>query len=167
MVLEAIPPDILAFATSFLFIFAVVFGLLVYTKIFKETRAVPAVIAVVFGIIASLYAPFVIFLQAIIPFAAIILVLLFFIIFLRTLLGGGGGKKRIDPWPAVVSLGISLILLGIFWDQLAGYFGLTIRESENLLLLAGVVIIIAIFYIAYRVGTGVTTGQSAQGGRET
>jgi len=159
MVFESIPEEMILFATSFLFVFAIVFALLIYTKLFKESRAASGIIAAVIGFAAALYAPFALIIKQIIPFGAIVLVIIFFIVFIKTLFKHGEGKK--DVVPAIIVLAVSLLLLGVFWNDISSHLGLTIADSQNLLYIVGIVIILGIFYAVYIVKSEESTKKVA------
>ncbi len=144
-----IDPNVLPFVGAFLFVFAIVFGLLNVVKILGEQRKVNAIIALIFAAFSVVYAPFVTALQGILPIAAIILVILFFILFLKKMFEGGGAM---DAWPIAVSLIFALLLLGIFWDNIG--FSVPGLSSDNVLWIIGIIIVIMIFYVAYQHGKG-------------
>ena len=105
-------------ATTFLFIFAIVFGLLtsMAEKIFKNQK-VNAVIAAVFGIFSASYAPLVETLQKYIPFAAALLIVVFFVVFIKRTLGHHGGST--DKLPMMITLALLLLLIGAFWSSIS------------------------------------------------
>ena len=139
---EIIDPTMLPFIGAFVFVFALVFGLLSYVN--KFNKSVNLLIAAVFGLFSVMYEPLVMGLQTILPIAAIIFVILFFVIIIKSVFGDG---KEIDTFPMVVALGILLILLGIFWPQLNLEFaGL---NSTNVFWLLGIVVVVLIFILAY------------------
>ena len=152
MVLEFLTRDAIGFLATFAFVFALVFALMVYAKIFEESRKAVAAIAIVIGLVTAVYEPAVIVLTSIIPIAALVLVFLFFIIFIKKLLFSEKkqGEKR-DAWPAMVGMGVMLILLRVFWDQLAGYIGFATIPGDTVLWSVGILIVIIIFVLAYSV----------------
>jgi len=155
-ILSGISPDILSFATSFVFMFAIVFALLVYSGMFarKEKGAVighapkgPLVaIAAVIAIVAALYQPFVVFLQQVIPLASIALVVIFFLVFIKQLIKKEG---KGDPWPAMIGMAAVLLVLGIAWPSVQTYLGFTGISPDVMLWAIGIVVILLIFYMAY------------------
>jgi len=142
---EIIDPTMLPFIGAFVFVFALVFGLLSYVNRFN--KAVNLLIAAVFGLFSVLYEPLVIGLQTFLPIAAIIFAALFFFLILKEVFKRKEGDKEIDTFPMVVALGILLILLGIFWPQLNLEFaGL---NSTNVFWLLGIAVVVLIFILAY------------------
>src|SRR3989344_460398 len=109
---------------TFLLVFAVVYGLLSFagsgkSKFLGFDKRVNAIIAVVFAFFAVMYQPLVLGLQEFMPFAIVGLIVIFFVLFLKKLLGGGGGSH--DTFPIVVSLGILMLLLGVFREEIAKF----------------------------------------------
>ena len=156
-ILSGISPDILSFATSFVFMFAVVFALLVYSGIFGRKSKDGAVIghapkgplvaiAAVIAVVAALYQPFVTFLQQIIPLASIALVVIFFLVFIKQLIRKEG---KGDPWPAMIGMAAVLLVLGIAWPSVQTYLGFTGISPDVMLWAIGIVVILLIFYMAY------------------
>lgn len=149
MPLDFIDPAIIPFISTFLFVFAVVFGLLTIAK-GKEgplfNTRVNAIIALVFAAFSASYEPLVTALQQFIPFAAALLLVLFFFVFLKRIFGGEKGK--FDALPFVIVIGFLLLLIGIFWGDIGfSVFGLS---PTNVLWLIGIAIVISIFYAAYK-----------------
>lgn len=154
---QSTDPALISAAMSFLFVFAVVFALLAYTKLFvqkrdgepvgKEPRAVYAAIALVFGAAAASYEPMAAFLQQVIPPATVFFIAVFFLVFLKQLFAGK--KEKGDPMQTLAVLAIFLIVLGAFWDDVAGLAGVSLFISpENLFVLIAIIVILAIFYVA-------------------
>ncbi len=149
----SLPADMLMFLVGFLFMFAVVYGLLAIAKIFGDR--INAVIAIVFGLFAAFYGPFALFLWIFMPIASIILLVVFFIVFLKKVFSSDEEKKTIDLVPLMVIMGIFLLIIGIFWQQLP--LGLTQLASSNLLWLVGLIIIVILFWAAYKTDNKTTT----------
>lgn len=140
--------DTIAYVTSFLFVFAIVYGLLIAIKIIESKQAC-AIIAIVIGFFSVVYSPFVMLLQSILPIGSLMLVILFFIAFIVKFIGISGKKAgRKDALPIVVTLAILLLLLGIFWPTIGNYIPFSIGV-ENVLWIVGIIIIAMIFYAVY------------------
>ena len=92
-----------------------------------------------------MYSPLVIFLQDIIPIAALLLVFLFFIVLVKRLVIEGETKKDAIPIAAILSA--FLIIVGVTWNSI----GFTIPgiSSENMLWIIGIVIIVMILLVVY------------------
>src|SRR3989344_27527 len=119
-VISFIDPATLPFVSTFLFVFAVVFGLLTYSKVGGFDKRVSGAIAAAIGLFSMAYEPLVTSLTQYMPIAVGLLVILFFVAFIQKVLGGGGETKK-DTFPIIIALGISLVLLGMFSDRLAFY----------------------------------------------
>ena len=146
MAINFIDPTTLPFVAAFLFVFAVVFGALSYAGVLGEQRKVNVLIALAFAIFAVLFEPFVTGLQAVLPFAVIGIVIIFFLLFLKKAFG----EDAKDAVPIVVSLAIGLLLLGILWDKIG--FSLPGLDSTNVLWLIVIIIMVLIFFVAYKQG---------------
>lgn len=130
---------------TFFFVFAVVFGAFSYTRIFE--RRINAVLAAVFALFSAAFPPLVTGLQAFLPIGAVIIVILFFFLFLRRMFEARQGQ-HVDAFPIALSLGIALVLLGVLWNRLN--VSLPFIDSSNMLWLIGIVLVVLIFYVAYR-----------------
>lgn len=144
-------PTIVPFLGAFLFVFAVVFGLLSMAK-GKDEKAlfrnnVNAIIAIAFAAFSVMYEPLVTGLQQFIPLAAGILLVLFFVVFIKRVFGGKKGDK-FDALPFVVVISLLLAILSIFWGSLG--FSVAGLSSTNVLWLIGIGVVIAILYASYR-----------------
>ncbi|MFH1631346.1 MAG: hypothetical protein ABIA21_03985 [Candidatus Aenigmatarchaeota archaeon] len=154
MVLEMIGTDMIIFMTSFLFMFAIVFALLSYAKIFKETRYACAIIAAVIGLISAIYAPFTFFIQSVLPVASIVLVIIFFIVFIKAIFTHDKEKgKKSDMAPTVIVLAILLIVLAAMWPMVSTQLGIAVSLSENILWVIGLIVLFIIFVTAYKMQT--------------
>ena len=114
-----------------------------------EQRKVNAIIALAFAIFAVLFEPFVFGQQEVLPFAVIGIYIIFFLLFLKKAFGG---DKKFDAVPITVSLAIALLLLGILWDKIG--FSLPGLDTGNVLWLIIIIIVVLIFYVAYKQGIG-------------
>lgn len=154
--ISSIPPDMLALATSFVFMFAVVFALLVYSGMFakkskgevveKAPKGPLMAIAGVIALVSALYQPFSAFLQQIIPLASIALVVVFFFVFVQQIMKK---EEKGDPWPAMVGLGVFLLVVGVVWPNVQTYLGFTGISPDAMLWAVGIIVVLLIFYLAY------------------
>lgn len=159
MTIGFLTADMIGFLAVFGFVFALVFALMIYAKIFIESRKAVALIAAVIGLVTAVYEPAVIVLTSIIPIAAIVFVFVFFIVFIQKIFfpekkdAAGNPIKRTvhDVWPSIVCLGIMMIILNVTWDKLSGYIGLATIPGETVLWSVGILIVLLIFIIAYSV----------------
>jgi len=144
------------FAIPFLFVLAVVFGVLELTKVFKS-RAVHAVVAIAIAFFATSYAPFLTALWSYLPSITWFFIVMFFFAFILQLLGLRGkavGMPGKETESLVVGGVVLLVLLS------AGYMILQefpielplIGGGDNLILLIGLIFIISIFWAAMKIG---------------
>jgi len=138
----------LPLVSSFLFVFAIVYGLLATAGVMKQ-KNVNVIIALVFAFFSASYQPFVTAVQGIIPIMAIVLVFLFVFVFIKNIVYGREKGKK-DALPIVVCLGIALILLGTFWDNIDMYFYQLGFDPLNILWILGILIVGMIFYFVYQ-----------------
>ena len=146
---DILPAELIPFASTFLFIFAVTFAMLSYANVLKS-RAASAVIAAVIAFFAATYAPLVAFMSGFLPLAAGALVVLFFIVFIRDVLFKGKGGKAADPVPAAIGLALMLLALGVFWPKLMQTYGIVGIAAENAVYIIAIIAIIVIFWAAYK-----------------
>ena len=133
--------------TSFLFIFAIIYALLIFTGIFAATRRAAALISIVIAFFSVMYSPLVLFLQGLLPIASLLLVFLFFIVFIKKLFIREGAGIT-DTLPMAVVLAISLLLVGVFWNSMAVSLPAPLTP-DTMLWLIGIFIIILIFFAVY------------------
>ena len=150
--LEFLDPTTAPVVLSFIFVFAVVFGLMTSVNPLKFPRSVNAVVAVVFAAFAAAYEPFVMFLQEIMPFAAALLVAVFFIIFLKKAFEVKEGQKR-DLTTHGIVMALLLVVLAAMSSRFVPYLPSRI-DATTVLWAIGIAIILFIFYIAYKKGIG-------------
>jgi len=147
------------FIITFLFTFAIVFGSLELTNIFKK-NSVNMIIALVIAIFASSYTPFTKTLYSYLPYITWIFIIVFILAFIRKALGLGKEKKHDDSgrdhvkW--IVIAGILLIIfltVGIYYipnnsivDQLGG--------RDNIFIIIGLAFLGLMAYSAYEIGEG-------------
>ncbi len=149
-------PVIAPIVLAFIFVFAVVYGLLASSKVLEFKRPVNAAIAIVFAGFSASYEPFVVMIQDIMPVASIFLIIIFFIIFVKKNLFGEkkdkeGKQEKSDMLPLGVSMALLLIVLGSMGDVLVPYLPAGI-EPANVLWLAGILIILILLWIGYKKG---------------
>jgi len=147
--------EIIRFSVSFLFVFAVIFGVLQTTKRRIKTdnqmtereffpQRVNIIISIVFGLVAAYYQPFSFLLFNILPYVTAFFLVIFFFIFLREVLRKEAGSEI----PLMVSLGILLLVLGIVSENIRFVqlpFSLSAKDFFWIITLF---LIAAIFYVA-------------------
>ncbi len=135
--------ELLILAMPFLFILAIVYGALEMSGVFRN-KAVNAIIAIVISFFAISSSQFIEFIYSILPYAAILFVVVFFLGFITSpFRGKGREKKGMDYTLLAVVAGLVLIFL-------ANQPGILNLQDSNLITLIGFIIIIIIFYAAYK-----------------
>ena len=141
------------FIIPFLFILAIVFGVLQLVNVFKN-KAVNVVIALTIAFFASSYGPFTSLLWSQFGNITIFFIAMFFIAFIMQIFGF---KRPKDPReyasPMMLHGGILFVLLaiGFAYSDLLPTLPF-IGGGENILLLIGIVFILVIFWGAFKIG---------------
>ena len=134
---------------AFLFVFAIVLGLLTTAKLFDK-RNVNVAIAAVFGLFSAIYEPFVSGIQTYLPIAAGVLIIIFFFALVRKLFGGDKeSDKRIDALPISIVLISLLIVLASQWDLVRGFLPAGL-DAASVAWGIGIAAILIIFWAVYR-----------------
>ena len=145
-------PLSLDFAIPFFFIFAIIYGALEVSGVFKN-KAVKAIIAVALAFFAVSNADVVLFIHQVLPFATVFFVVVFFIGFIaKPFRGKGGEEKKRDPFLLLVVLGLLLIAfaqLGTPSSPLYSTISSTILGDEKVLWGIGIAIVLFMFYYAW------------------
>src|SRR3989338_6485060 len=157
MAITFLDPTIMPYVASYLFVYALVFGLMSYVKTedkdkHKSTmfnKKVNALLALAIAAFAVMYEPLVEGLMTYLPIASIILIVLFFVMFLKNALDGKDDKKPKNPFPTIVSLAILLVLLGISYTSLTPYIPTGIDPS-NVFWALGILIAVLFFWMIYK-----------------
>jgi len=134
---------------TFLFVFAIMYGILTYAKILGFAKGVNVIIAVVIGFFATAYEPFVYGMSEYMPFIAVVFLVVFFILFLKKIFSSEKGDKHIDALPIGIALAALLMVLAIMWDRVSMYVPAGF-DASNILWIIGILIVVAIFWLAYR-----------------
>lgn len=152
-------PSMLPLVSTFLFVFATVFALLSYSRIFvhrdkdgNPTEKAPvkiyAMLAIVFGAFSAAYEPLVTGLQQYIPYAAGLLLLIFFVTLIKKVFEGKKNKNT-DTYPILISLVILLLLLATFGNSLRSFLPSSL-DPEVVLWVVGIIIVILFFLGIYK-----------------
>ncbi|NIO23015.1 MAG: hypothetical protein GTN38_03245 [Candidatus Aenigmarchaeota archaeon] len=140
------------FLIPFFFIFAIVYGALEISGVFKN-KAVKAIIALALGFFAVSNADVVAFIHLVLPYAAIFFVVVFFIGFIaKPFKRKAGEPGRRDPFLLLVVLGLLLIIFAQLATPSSPFYpdiSSTILGDETVLWGIGIVIVIFMFYYAY------------------
>ena len=142
--------DILSSAIPFFFVAAVVYGALEVSGVF-ENKNVKTVISVVFAFFTLTYEPLVVFINNIMPYAAIFFIGIFFISFIFRPMKGGDKEGR-DYTLIVIVCGLVLVFLANSGYDLLKQWIPQI-SGTNFIVAVGIILIVFIFYAAYKLGT--------------
>ncbi len=133
---------------AFLFVFAIVLGLLSTAKLFDK-KNVNVAIAAVFGLFSAIYEPFVSGIQTFLPITAIALIIIFFFVLIRKLFGKKEGQKdEFDSVPIAVVLISLLIVLVSQWDRVRGFLPAGV-DAANVAWGLGIIAVLIIFWVVY------------------
>lgn len=143
--------DIFTNLIPFLFVLAVVYGALDYSNVLRK-HSVKAIVSLAIAFFA-LTSQFVLdFINSILPYAVILFIIVFFLAFLTKLVKGkgDGGKSEPRDW-TLIAIIILLILIAIaaYGQDMLNAF-LPSMPAENFLYGVGIVLILLIFYAAYK-----------------
>ena len=147
--IEFIDPMLMPVVLSFLFIFAIVFGLMTSANPMKFPKSVNAVVAVVFAAFSAAYEPFVLMMQEIMPFGAAFLSIIFFVVFVKKLFGEKKAGEKSDLLPIGVVMVVLLVIMGVLGNRLAPYLPSGI-DPTGIFWILGIAIILGIFWIGYK-----------------
>ena len=159
MAITFLDPTIMPYVASYLFVYALVFGLMSYVKTedkdkHKSTmfnKKVNALLALAIAAFAVMYEPLVEGLMTYLPIASIVFILLFFVMFIKNALGGKKDYKPHNPFPTIVALAIMLVLLGISYTNLTPYIPNGIDPS-NVFWGIGILVAVLFFWMIYKTG---------------
>jgi len=136
----------------FLFVLAVIYGLLSVTDVFKK-KSVNFIIALVFAFFAAGYEPFVSFFFMNFGIVLWAFVILFFIAFILEALGLRKRKvpKGKENVPMIIAT-IIIIFLATYGFAYIKELEIPVIGTENFLVILGLVLLAIIFYYAYEYG---------------
>lgn len=144
------------FFIPFLFVLAIVFGILELSKVFRGNRAVVAIISIVIAFFAASNAQFTSMLFQFLPSITSFFIIMFFIAFLMEMIGlGKGGKLREEGTETrVMVLGLVLVVfIAIGVDSISEILPfISFIGESNFLIIIGLVLLFMIFFAAYKIG---------------
>lgn len=149
------------FVIPFLFVLAVVFGVLRISKAFKGNAAVEVIISLVIAFFSATFPPFTSMLFSILPTITLFFIAMFFIVFVLEIVGVRG-KKAGDNIMNLIIYGILILILFVIVANHSNLIpNLGIISPDDLVLGIGLIFVISIFMAAYKIGGG-----EAAGGKE-
>ena len=142
------------FIIPFLFVLAVVFGVLRISKAFKGNAAVEVIISLVIAFFSATFPPFTATLFNILPSITMFFIAMFFLVFILEIIGVRG-KGRGEPVTNIIIYGILiLVLFTIVASHSELIPNLGIISQDDLVLGVGLIFVIAIFWAAFKIGAG-------------
>jgi len=145
-----IPELTMQFVIPFMFVLAIVFGILRIGKVFSGNTAVEMIIAIVIAFFSATYQPFITILFQFLPTITWFFIAMFFILFILEITGVRG--KRGENKKNVMIYGILLLLLfSIVASRSDIIPTFSYISTDDLILTIGIIFIIAIFYNAYNI----------------
>jgi len=150
------------FIIPFLFVLAVVFGVLRISKAFKGNAAVEVIISLVIAFFSATYSPFTSMLFNILPSITMFFIAMFFIVFVLEIVGVRG-RGRGEPVTNIIIYGILiLVLFTIVASHSELIPNLGIISPDDLVLGIGLIFVISIFWAAYKIGGGEAAPQKGK-----
>lgn len=161
MAITIIDPAAVPFVSTFFFVFALVFGLLSFSKLFmkkdregnpvgEEPRKINALLALAIAGFSVLSEQLVATLSQYIPVAASLLIIVFFLALVKKIFEGKKDSKK-DYFPLIMAIAIMFLLLiafsDIFLTFLPGDF-----DPSIVLWVIGIVFVILFFWLIYKTG---------------
>ena len=146
----------------FLFVFAIVFGVIEVTRIFRN-RGVNFLISLAISFFATANPAFVTFIEPQLGNVAIFFIFMFFIVFVFEVFGLRGVRKR-EPEEGMIINGAILLILLIFGFMHADLIPELplVGNGTNFIVLVVLVFILVIFWAAFKAGRE-ELPQAAQG----
>lgn len=146
------------FIIPFLFVLAVVFGVLRISKAFKGNAAVEVIISLVIAFFSATYSPFTSMLFNILPTVTLFFIAMFFLVFILEIIGVRG-KGKGEPVTNIIIYGILiLVLFTIVASHSELIPKLGIISADDLVLGIGIIFILSIFWAAFKIGPGEHAG---------
>lgn len=149
MAINLIDTTMLPYVSTFLLVFALIFGLLSYSKVGEFGKKVNALLALAIAGFSVLYEPLVSGLQQYMPIAAAVLIIVFFFALLKKIFGKKEGQQGGDTVPLIVVLAILLLLMAVFGQRL-GNFLPTGVDVQGALWVVGIIIVVLFFWLIYK-----------------
>lgn len=149
MAISLIDPGVLPFVSTFLFVFALIFGLLSYSKIGEFNKKVNALLALAIAGFSVMYEPLVLGMQQYMPIAAAVLIVVFFFALLKKIFGKKEGDKGGDMVPLIITLAVLLLLMVAFGQNLTSFLPAGM-DPQSLLWGVGIIIAVLFFWLIYK-----------------
>src|SRR3989338_434239 len=148
--IRLIDPATVPYVSTFLFVFALIFGLLSYSKIGDFNKRINALLALAIAGFSVLYESLVLTLGQYIPIAASVLIIVFFLALIKKIFDGKEGSKK-DYFPLIVVIAILFLLLIAFADVFLAFLPGNF-DSSVVLWGIGLVFVLLFFWLVYKSG---------------
>ncbi|HIG96920.1 MAG TPA: hypothetical protein HA230_01065 [Candidatus Aenigmarchaeota archaeon] len=149
MAISLIDPVVMPFISTFLFVFALIFGLLSYSKIGEFNKKVNALLALAIAGFSVMYEPLVLGMQQYMPIAAAVLIVVFFFALLKKIFGKKEGDKAGDTVPLIITLAVLLLLMVAFGQNLTSFLPAGM-DPQSVLWGVGIIIAVLFFWLIYK-----------------
>ncbi|MFZ3077552.1 MAG: hypothetical protein WA139_03795 [Candidatus Aenigmatarchaeota archaeon] len=146
------------FIIPFLFVLAVVFGVLRISKAFKGNAAVEVIISLVIAFFSATYSPFTSMLFNILPSITMFFIAMFFIVFVLEIVGVRGNRGGNYVTNLIIYGILILVLFTIVASHSELIPNLGIISPDDLVLGVGLIFVISIFWAAFKIGAGESAG---------
>ena len=146
-----IDPAWVPYFSTFLFVFALIFGLLSYSKVGDFNKRVNALLALAIAGFSVLYEPLVVTLSQYIPIAASVLIIVFFLALVKKIFEGKDSKQAKDYFPLIVVIAILFLLLIAFADVFLAFLPGNF-DASVVLWGIGIVFVLLFFWLVYKTG---------------
>lgn len=141
------------FLIPFLFMLAIVFGALRVSGLFKGNPGVNLLISFVLALFSATYAPFTTFLWTYLPDITWFFIAMFFLLFILEIFGIRRPGKKSEYMTDMIIYAILLLILFSVGFLILQTYPISIPfigGGENAILLVGVILILGIFWAAYK-----------------
>jgi len=132
--------DYIYYLIPFIFTFALVFGVLTISNVFKNQKNVNAILALAITLFSILYPPYIKILYNWLPYLCILFILLFVVLMLRNLFVESE-KKLQQSWPMLITIAI-LFLIFISFAPSITLPSSSLISFQDILLLIGIAFVV-------------------------
>jgi hypothetical protein len=141
-----LPADLMGFIVPFALTFALTLGALTLSKVFDKQKQVNFIIAIAIALLAVSSPAYAKMIYSLAPTLAMLFIVVFVIVFIKNIFG----KEAKGDWPTLIAISILFLLLMQLAPSLPLPSGANIK-SDDIVLVAGVMLVIAILVIGSKV----------------
>jgi hypothetical protein len=148
MIIDMTGLQTMEFLVPFAFSLAVIFGVLDFVHLFRGNKPVNFIIAFTLSLFAMSNSAFVSFMWENFVLVAVFFIVAFFILFIKKISGPNNKTDTI-----VINGAILFVLLSLSYAYMGGMSSIPIiGNSQNLILLIAGILILSMFWAAYKLG---------------